>query len=290
MKVLVIGASGYVGSGIVKALQARDHEVWGTARSPEAHKLLQERGVAAIQGDVRDPRALADAARQAGAAIYSVQLTSDDSFEIDRAALEAIVAAFAGSGKPLIYTSGVWYYGATGQTAATEETPANPIALVAKRPALERIVLDAAAHGVRGIVIRPALVYGHFAGIPMMLAGSAKESGAARFVGDGANHWPLVHVDDLGELYALALERAKPGDVFNATDDSYFTVAEVAQAASRFAGAGGRTQAWPLEEARKVLGPFADALAIDQKISSGRARTQLGWQARPATIVENFGP
>jgi nucleoside-diphosphate-sugar epimerase len=117
---------------------------------------------------------------------------------------------------------------------------------------------------------------------------SAKESGTARFVGDGSNHWTTVHRDDLAALYALALERAAAGAIYNANDESSFTVREMAQAASIGAGTGGAVAAWPLEEARLALGPFADGLALDSKMTSKRAHEQLGWRTRTATILDDL--
>src|SRR5581483_7682640 len=110
--------------------------------------------------------------------------------------------------KRLIYTSGAWVYGATGPEPVTEQATLNPPPLVARRPELERIVLDAQAGGVHPIVIRPGIVYGRKAGIPEMFVNSAHERGAATIVGDGTNHWACVHVDDLAQLYLLALQNA----------------------------------------------------------------------------------
>jgi nucleoside-diphosphate-sugar epimerase len=286
MNVLVIGASGYVGGGIVRALLAHGHTVFGTARSVEARVAVKQLGAVPVDADARRPETLAAAAIATDAVIFAVQLQGEDTVEAERAALRAVIDALADSGKPFIYTSGVWYYGPTS-TPAAEDAPANPPALVASRPETERLVLDAVKRGVRAMIIRPGVVYGHFSGIPMMLVGSAKENGAALYVGDGANHWPLVHVDDLGELFMLALEKGKPGDVFNAADESVLTVREIAEAASRFAGAGGKAAAWPLEAAREALGPFADCLAMDQLISSKKA-AGLGWKPRSTTLVEEF--
>ena len=289
MNVLVLGASGYVGGGIVRALQRHGHTVTGTARSPQAHEKLAAMGVSAVPGDARDPHAIAAAARDADAVIYAVQLSGDDAFTIERAALDAIVNAFAGTNKAFIYTSGVWYYGDTGGRPAREEDAANPTPLVANRPALEQIVLRSVEKGVRAVVIRPGLVYGKGAGITMMLVASASEHGAAQHVGDGSNFWPLVHVDDLGDLYVLALEKAKAGDVFNAVDSSRLQVREIARAAAERGGAAGKTQAIPLVKARETMGPFADALALSQVVSNERARIQLGWNPRATTVVDDLG-
>jgi nucleoside-diphosphate-sugar epimerase len=149
-------------------------------------------------------------------------------------------------------------------------------------------VLGGVDRNVRAIVIRPGDVYGHAGGIPAMWTQTARTTGAARFVGDGSNRWAMVHAEDLAELYALALEKAPPGAIYNAADETAFTVAEMAEAASYGAGCKGAVTAWPLEEARRELGAFADALALDSKINSNRAREQLGWRTRSTTILDDL--
>jgi nucleoside-diphosphate-sugar epimerase len=164
----------------------------------------------------------------------------------------------------------------------------NPTPLVAQRPVIEQEVLGSKDRGVRAIVIRPALVYGRGGSIPRMLSQSARETGAARYVGDGRNRWPFVDVDDLAQLYVLALEKAAPGSLYNAVDGPSYRVLEIAEAASIGAGAKGKTEAWPLEEARKTLHAFADALVLDQQISGEKAMKELGWSPRAASVLDDL--
>jgi nucleoside-diphosphate-sugar epimerase len=98
----------------------------------------------------------------------------------------------------------------------------------------------------------------------------------------------MVHVEDLADLYVRALDKAAAGTLLFATDGSTYRVREIAEAASFGAGAGGRTESWPLEEARKTLGAYADALALDQQVSSEKGRTTLGWQPHAASILEDL--
>jgi nucleoside-diphosphate-sugar epimerase len=288
MRIFVIGATGYVGSGIARALRDGGHAVVGAARAPEAARKLRDADVEPVTADVTAPTSLNAPAQAADAVVYCVQYNGADGLEVEGAALNGLIEALAGSGKPFVYTSGVWVYGNTGDTFVDEESAVDPTPLVAHRPQLERIVLDGAARGVRSVVIRPGDVYGHGGGIPAMWVHSAKESGAARFVGDGTNRWAMVHVDDLGQLYRLALEKAPAGAIYNAADETSFTVREMAEAASRGAGRNGAVVSWPLEDARRELGGFADALALDTRISSKRARERLGWQTRSTTILDDL--
>ncbi len=168
-----------------------------------------------------------------------------------------------------------------------ESSPPKPTALVAWRQAVEDRVRDGAKRGIRTVVIRPAIVYGRGAGIPAGFVESARKEGAARYVGTGDNRWPFVHVDDLADLYLLALERAPAGTLLLGTTGPAVPVREVAVAASRGAGAEGRTVGWPLEEARQKLGAYADALALDQQASGERARETLGWRPSRPGVLED---
>jgi len=207
---------------------------------------------------------------------------------IDGPTIEAMLDALAGSNKPFIDTSGVWFHGDTAGKVVDETSPPNPAELVRWRPAAERRVLDAAKRGVRSVVIRPAIVYGRGGGILAGFAESARKEGAARYIGTGKNRWPLVHVDDLADLYLLALDDAPPGTLLLGVTGPSRPVGEIAAAASRGAGAGGRTVATPLEEARKTMGPYADALALDQQASGRRAQDLLGWKPRRPDVLEEL--
>jgi nucleoside-diphosphate-sugar epimerase len=296
MRILIIGATGYIGTSVSAAVRARGHQVIGSARSAHARSMLTARGDAAVAADVGDSSSVVAAAREADAVIYAVAFRASperpdpgvDAVAVERGTLDALVAALADSGKPFIYTSGAWYYGPTGDRPADEDTPPNPPAIVAKRPELERIVLASASRGVRAIIIRPGDVYGRAGGLPTLFVDSARRIGAAQYIGDGMYRWPVVHVDDLGELYALAIERADAGAVFNAADSTSYRVKEIAEAASRGAGADSRTASWPLDAARAALGPLADALVMDQRLTSDRARKLLGWRIRPTTILDDL--
>jgi nucleoside-diphosphate-sugar epimerase len=288
MQFFVVGASGYVGSAVAAALQNRGHGVLAAARTGDTARKLSGAGIDSVTADIVNPESLQAPAQRADGVVYAVQYNGEDPLRIEGAALRALVDALAGSGKPLLYTSGVWIYGDTGGRAVDEDAPIHPTPLVAHRPQLERFVLDGVERGVAAIVIRPGIVYGSGGGIPAMWLQSARDEGAARFVGDGTNHWPTIHREDLAELYALALDRPEPGAIYNAADDSAFTVAEMAAAASRGAGRDGATAMWPLDEARKTLGAFADALALDALVDSSRARERFGWHARRPAIVDDL--
>jgi nucleoside-diphosphate-sugar epimerase len=285
MRVILTGATGYIGSAVAERLRAAGHELSALARSEASAAKLAAAGIHAIRGDFADPRSVGSAAAGADG-VVSMATTYDPA--IDGPAVDAILHALAGSNKPFIYTSGIWSHGDTGGKVVDETSPPNPAELVRWRQKVEERVLEGVQHGIRSIVIRPAIVYGRGGGIPAGFADSARTEGAARYVGTGKNRWPLVHVDDLADLYLLALEKAPPGTLLLGVSGPARPVSEIAAAASCGAGAGGRTVATPLEEARRKLGGYADALALDQQASGRRAQELLGWKPRQPDVLEEM--
>lgn len=285
MKVFLTGATGYIGTVVAERLRAAGQQLSGLARTDQAAAKLEAAGVTPIRGDFTNPAAVASGARSANAVI-SMATTYDP--KVDAPAVDAILDALAGTNKPFIYTSGIWVNGDTGGIIVDETTPTEPIELVAWRKLVEDRVLEAAKRGVRSIVIRPAIVYGRGGGIPAGFRDSARKEGAARFVGTGENRWPMVHIDDLADLYLLALERAPAGTLLLAASGPAHPVKDLAAAASRGAGRGGNTAEWAIEDAREELGgAYADALTLDQQASSRRAQELLGWRPhRPGPIED----
>ncbi|HEU4648800.1 MAG TPA: NAD-dependent epimerase/dehydratase family protein [Gemmatimonadales bacterium] len=286
MQVFLTGATGYIGSAVAAALRAVGHEVSGLARNDAAVERLERSGVRPVRGDLADTAVIEQAARAADGVIHAGSTNDARGPEVDRAAVDAIIRALDGTDKPFVYTSGIWVYGDTQGRVVDETTPLTPAPIVAWRPAVERRVLDAAAHGVRAIVLRPGIVYGQQGGIPQLFIRWAKERGAARVIGSGENRWPTVHVADLADLYVRALQRAPAGTVLIASTLPSVELRKVAAAAAEAACVGTKLETWPLEQARQELGPFADALALDQQASGDAARKLLGWTPRAPDIVE----
>ena len=285
MKVFVTGATGYIGFAVAQALLAVGNRVSGLARSEEAVQKLEEAGVEAVRGSLSNASAIIGAARAAGAVIHTASTGDAGAAQEDGFALDAILDGLNGTNKPFLYTSGLWVIGDTHGAVADEDTPLDPTPLVAWRPAHERRVLSEAGHG---IVIRPGVVYGSGGGMLAWMVKQAQAAGSVRYVGTGEQHWSVIHVEDLAAMYVLALETAPPGSLFLAAGDETPTVREIAQAVSEAAGVPGKTQPWPLEDARQDLGPFADALALDQKATSRKARQTLGWEPTAPTLFADL--
>ena len=287
MRILVTGATGLIGGAVARRLASAGHEVVGLARSDANAARLADRGYTVVRGDLADAAGLAEAARGVDAVVHAASPGDHRMAAYDEAATRAILDALRGTAKRFVYTSGCLLYGATGDTPATEDSSLAPIDLVRFRQALEGEVLAAASADVHAIVIRPAWVYGDRGGTAMMMHGSAREQGAARYIGNGTNRWTTVHADDLADLYRLALETAPAGSIFNGAHGPAVPLVEIARAASEGAGAHGRVAEWPLDEARQTLCGFADAIACDGVISGERAEAELGWRpSRPSILDE----
>lgn len=288
MRVFVTGASGYIGSAVCAAVKKRGHDVVGLARSGEAVEKLLARGVHPVQGTLQDHKLLREMTHDADAVVHcAFDLQANDRVEVEARALDAMLAAVDSSHEAFVYTSGCWVYGDTGGKLADETAPLHPASIVAWRPAHEKMVHNARKHKLRTIVIRPGLVYGDGGGIVGMMTAQAR-SGQLVIAGDGENHWTTVRVDALGELYALALERAPAGAFYNGVNGDPVRYGDVARAASRAAGKDGRVDAIPLEQARKTMGLLADALALDQRLSAAKAQVELDWNPDRPTVLEEL--
>lgn len=279
MRVFVTGANGYLGSAIVEELAGAGHEVLGLIRSPDRWQIVQDAGGRPILGgDAAEPAGWIDDARRCDVLVHCIEPgASAEPARTDAAALDALLAAARdGSARALLYTSGCWSLGATGDVPAGEDasTEGAP-AISAWRVPHERIVLDAATPELATAVIRPGMVWGGARGLLSAFFRSAMDTGAAEIVGEGGNRWSCVHRRDVARLYRMVAERAGRG-IFHAVDGAAIPVRRLARAASDAAGRGGAVRALPLDQARAALGLLADALALDQVLVAPRS-VQLGW-------------
>lgn len=273
MRVLLTGATGFIGGAVAEAVAGTGHELWALAHDDQTVAAVAGRGWTPVAGDLRDAGRLADVAAQVDAVIHAAIVAGDDAAAADTAAAHAFLRGLNGRGGVFVYTSGAWVLG-SGPTH--EASPLNPAALVAWRAGVEAAV-RAAGPAVRGVVVRPGIAYGRGGGIPGMLA-----RGELPLIAPGTQRWPLVHVDDLARLYVLALT-APAGTVLHGVGATS-TMAELVDAAG--AGASGTVDA---NEARRRFGAFADALMLDQQVASEATRRLLGWRPAAPGPVEELG-
>ncbi|RDU97749.1 NAD-dependent epimerase/dehydratase family protein [Trinickia dinghuensis] len=285
MELFITGGTGYIGQAVVRKAISLGHQVTALVREERsaAANALARLGVKLHTGDLRDPQSFAATAGAADSVVHAASTNDASAAATDEAAVVAMLSQLR-PGAAFVYTSGTWVYGNTAGEPATEASALNPTPLVAWRPAVEQHVRTLAANrSIAAVVLRPAMVHGYGGGVFGMLAGMVHQTGRVRIVGDGGNRWPAVHVDDLATAYLSAVERMASGDdrvtgqIINVVAEDAVAVAEMGEAIRASVGADG-VEFWPLDGARQSLGPFADALALDQTVSGQHARQVLGWE------------
>jgi nucleoside-diphosphate-sugar epimerase len=280
MRIFLTGATGYIGGAVLDAALRAGHQVTALVRNPENAERLSQRGVQPVTGDLSKPASYASAAEACDGIVHTALDSSARRPVVDRQAIDALMDAArrrTSGGQPrfFVYTSGVWVLGATA-TPAAEDAPLAPTPFSAWRPQHERVVLDAGDDGrLRTVVVRPAIVYGGARGIIGDIVRDAS-NGLVRVIGNGRNHWPCIYDRDLADLYVKLAANPHASGVFHANDEGDECVNDIVEAIAGQVKMRPDIRYVPIEEARAKLGDYADALALDQKVRSPRARA-LGW-------------
>jgi nucleoside-diphosphate-sugar epimerase len=286
MKVVLTGATGFVGSHILTELQKHGHEVTALVRDSSQVDIVAHSGATPAVVDLYDRPAVAQLLSNADAAIHTASPGDATSANLDAAVVDAVLEAFAGSGKPFLDISGGWIYGSN--PSISEESPIDAPPLVAWKEPIENRVLAAA--DVRGVVIVSSTAYGDGAGgIPGLLLNSPRDGdGNLIMIGSGQQHWSTVHVADLADFFRRALEDDDARGRYIVGDGLTPTVAELTEAAAVAVGAPGAVPGSE-DEARKRLGDyFAEVLLLDQRTVAARARAELDWVPSQPGLVDEL--
>lgn len=286
MKVALTGATGYIGSHVLTELREHGHEVTALVRDDTRAATVAARGAKAAVVDLYDRPAMVSLLEDADGAIHTASPGDATTAGLESAVVDAVIDAFAGTGKPYIEISGLWVYGAN--TAITEESAFHAPALVAWQEPIERRVLS--ARGMRAVVIVSGTAYGDGGGaIPRALLASPRDNaGNLIMIGTGQQHWATVHVADLANVFRRALEDGFARGRYVVGNGVHSTLAELTEAAAVAVGAPGAVPGSE-QEARGRLGDnFAEVLLLDQGTDAAKARAELGWSPSHPSLADEF--
>jgi nucleoside-diphosphate-sugar epimerase len=293
MRIFVTGATGYVGSAVVRDLLDAGHQVVGLARSDASAAALARIGVDVHRGDIDDLVSLRAGAAAADGVIYAankhISETTDPAAraQIELNAVEAIGAELEGTGKAFVVTSGV--VGRTPGQLLTEESSVAPNLLTAGRLPVEQSILALGERGVRSSSVRLAPTVhgeGDTRGFISMLIGIARTAGVSAFVGDGSNRWPAVHRRDAATLFRLAVESAPAGMALHAVAEEAVPFRDIAEAIGRQSGLPAVSMA--AEEASDHFGFLAPLVSLDSPTSSALTRERFDWQPKHSELIADI--
>jgi nucleoside-diphosphate-sugar epimerase len=289
MRLLVTGASGWIGSASVKELLSAGHHVLGLARSDAAAARLAKLGAQVVRGSLDDLASLRAAAALAEGVVH---LGYNHDFsqmaaaaQTDRAAIDAFADVLQGTGGPLLIASGTLGL-APGRVGTEEDMPS---ADVHPRVANAAYTLGLAEHGIRSMVMRFApTVHGAGGdhGFVAALARIAREKGLSAFIGDGLNRWPAVNRLDAGKLVQLAIDSAAPGSVLHAVAEEGIATRDIATALGEFLSVP--VDSISPDRAKAHFDWLDTFFAADAPASSARTRAMMGWEAKHETLLEDI--
>jgi len=288
MRAFITGATGFIGSRVVRELIGAGHQVLGLARSEAGAAALTAAGAQVQRGDLDDLESLRSGASRSDAVIHTAFQHEwsrfAESCELDRRAIETIGAVLAGSSRPLIVSSGV---GVAQGRAATEDDPPLPAS-----PSLPRVSeVTAVAMMERGVsaqVMRLPQVHDTVKqGLITPVIAIARAKGVSAYVGDGLNRWPAAHVTDVARLYRLALEKGTAGARYHAVAEEGVPLKDIAIAIGR--GLKMPVVSIPQEQAQEHFGFLGFFAGRDAHVSSAQTRARLGWSPTGPSLLTDLG-
>ncbi len=298
MRVFITGGAGWIGSATILGLIAHGHQVLALARSDSTAESLEKMGAEVIRGDLENLDVLKSAAGASDAVIHLAFVSDFNQFEhgclVERAALNAMADAMANSNKALITTSGTLAVmdvtGTRGGEPASEDTPPlRDVPPFNERVKSEDLIIELATKkGIRGMVMRMCPVV-HGKGDERFITvfgGIAQKNGKAVYVGKGQTKWPAVHRTDAAAALRLAVERGRPGGMYHAVAEQGVSTKDIMETIAKKVGVP--VESVEPEEAFKTMGMLGKLIAIDDATSSEKTRTELGWEPKDLTLLEDI--
>jgi nucleoside-diphosphate-sugar epimerase len=291
VNIFITGAGGYIGGSVAHALIADGHRVRGLTRGRQNAERLEAIGISPILGTLDDADLLA---REAALSDAVINTASADHV----GAVHALIDGLINSGKPLLHTSGSSVIGDDARGSKRSEqvfdeyTPFVVSSLKRARRELDLHVLNATQRGVRSAVICPSNIYGVGRGlnpnsvqIPFLVE-NALDHGAVQLVGGGKNVWSNLHIDDVVTLYMLVLEKA-PAGAFYFAENGEASFQDIGEAIRQRLGLP-RIEAIEPEEAAARWGEAKAyySLGSNSRVRAKRAREELGWEPRHASVID----
>lgn len=290
MRIFVTGASGFIGSAVVRELIGAGHQVTGLARSDQAAAAIASSGAGVLRGALEDIEALQAGAAAADGVVHTAFIHDFANFPAaaatDARAIEVLGESLAGSQRPLVVTSGTGLLG-PGRVVTEEDAP-DPAMLATWPRRSEETALAFAERGVRSSAVRlPPTVHGEGdRGFVPLLVSIAREKGVSAYVGDGLNRWPAVHRNDAATLFRLAVEQGAAGSRFHGVGEEGVPFREIAESIGSHLGVPVVSKS--LEESRDHFGFLALFASGDIPASSALTRRRLGWHPTYPSLLEDL--